>query len=69
MTQDPQSPSYLAWHPNGRYLYAVGEVPNGRVWAYEIDDGGARLAGARLVAPPAANIPATSPSIPPDGCW
>ncbi len=43
VTQDPQSPSYLAWHPNGRYLYAVGEVPNGRTWAYEIDEGGGRL--------------------------
>jgi 6-phosphogluconolactonase (cycloisomerase 2 family) len=43
VTQDPQSPSYLAWHPNGRYLYAVGEVPNGRTWAYEIDDRGTRL--------------------------
>lgn len=43
VTQDPQSPSYLAWHPNGRYLYAVGEVPDGRTWAYEIDDSGRRL--------------------------
>ena len=43
VTQDPQSPSYLAWHPNGRYLYAVGEVQSGRVWAYELDDSGRRL--------------------------
>lgn len=43
VTQDPQSPSYLAWHPNGRYLYAVGEVPDGRTWALEIDDTGRRL--------------------------
>ena len=43
VTQDPQSPSYLAWHPNGRYLYAVGEVQTGRVWAYQIDDSGRRL--------------------------
>lgn len=43
VTQDPQSPSYLAWHPNGRYLYAVGEVQSGRVWAYEIDHTGRRL--------------------------
>jgi len=27
VTEDPQSPSYLAWHPDGRHLYAVGEVP------------------------------------------
>ncbi|MET0865557.1 MAG: lactonase family protein [Nakamurella sp.] len=43
VTQDPESPSYLAWHPNGRYLYAVGEVQTGRVWAYEMDDSGRRL--------------------------
>jgi 6-phosphogluconolactonase len=43
VTQDPKSPSYLAWHPNGRYLYAVGEVQTGRVWAYRIDDSGHRL--------------------------
>ena len=36
----PQSPSYLAWHPDGRHFYAVGEVANGRVWAYEIDSFG-----------------------------
>jgi 6-phosphogluconolactonase len=36
----PQSPSYLAWHPDGRHLYAVGEVANGRVWAYQVDDSG-----------------------------
>jgi len=36
----PQSPSYLAWHPDGRHFYAVGEVAHGRVWAYEIDSFG-----------------------------
>ena len=36
----PQSPSYLAWHPDGRHFYAVGEVANGRVWAYEADSFG-----------------------------
>ncbi len=36
----PQSPSYLAWHPDGRHLYAVGEVANGRVWAYQVDEFG-----------------------------
>lgn len=41
----PQSPSYLAWHPDGRHLYAVGEVANGRVWAYEVD----RFSGAPRV--------------------
>ena len=36
----PESPSFLAWHPDGRHLYAVGEVQDGRVWAYEIDPAG-----------------------------
>ena len=58
----PQSPSYLAWHPDGRHLYAVGEVADGRVWAYEIDDiGGARRTSS-VRRPPAANSPAIWPS-------
>lgn len=36
----PQSPSFLAWHPDGRHLYAVGEVADGRVWTYELSDTG-----------------------------
>ena len=39
---DPASPSYLAWHPDGRHLYAAGEVSEGRVWAFEVDQPGGR---------------------------
>jgi 6-phosphogluconolactonase (cycloisomerase 2 family) len=38
----PESPSYLAWHPDGRHLYAVGEVAHGRVWVYAVDGPGAQ---------------------------
>lgn len=44
-TDMPQSPSFLTWHPDGRHLYAVGEVQDGRVWAYELD----RMGGAPRV--------------------
>jgi 6-phosphogluconolactonase len=36
----PESPSYLAWHPDGRHIYAVGEVDEGRVWTYAVSDSG-----------------------------
>jgi 6-phosphogluconolactonase len=39
-TDIPESPSFLAWHPDGRHLYAVGEVQDGRVWAFEVDEAG-----------------------------
>ena len=57
-TEQPQSPSYLAWHPDGRHLYAVGEVSDGRVWALEID-GPRRARPARYSdrRPPAATHP------------
>ena len=32
------SPSYLALHPNHRYLYAVSEVASGVVYAFAIDE-------------------------------
>jgi 6-phosphogluconolactonase len=40
----PASPSYLAWHPDGRHLYAVGEVSDGRIWAFVIEEPGGRPA-------------------------
>ncbi len=43
-SERPASPSYLAWHPDGRHLYAVGEVSDGRIWAYEVEEPGGRLA-------------------------
>ena len=32
----PESPSYLAWHPDGVHLYAAGEESDGRVWALRL---------------------------------
>jgi len=43
-TEQPESPSYLAWHPDGRHVYAVGEVSDGRVWAFAVARGGRGLA-------------------------
>ncbi len=40
----PESPSYLAWHPDGCHVYAAGEVSDGRVWAFEIAGNGHGLA-------------------------
>ena len=62
--EQPQSPSYLAWHPDGRHVYAVGEVSDGQVWALRID--AAAGTGWRYSArrPPVGRTPATWPSIP-----
>ena len=38
-TERPESPSYLAWHPDGRHLYAAGEESDGQVWALELAAG------------------------------
>ena len=35
-TERPQSPSYLAWHPDGRHFYAAGEESDGQVWALRL---------------------------------
>ena len=47
---DPQSPSYLAWHPDSRHVYAVGEVLDGRVWALELDPSRRKLRALGSVA-------------------
>lgn len=63
----PESPSFLAWHPDGRHLYAVGEVEAGRLLAYEIDPDGGR---PRLVG--SASTGGAFPchlSIDPGGRW
>lgn len=39
-TARPESPSYLAWHPDGRHLYAAGEETDGQVWALRLAPGG-----------------------------
>ncbi|MFC7878084.1 lactonase family protein [Isoptericola sp. NPDC057391] len=46
------SPSFLALHPGGRTLYAVGETPAGTVTAFRVEDGddGARLAPSGSLA-------------------
>jgi len=38
--EQPESPSYLAWHPDGRHVYATGEVSDGQVWALRVAPGG-----------------------------
>ena len=43
-SERPAAPSYLAWHPDGRHLYAVGEVADGRIWAFEVEEPSGRLA-------------------------
>lgn len=40
---ETQSPSFLAIHPNGKYLYAVNETNGGSVTAFEIDRATAKL--------------------------
>jgi 6-phosphogluconolactonase len=37
------SPSFLAIHPNGKNLYAVGETKSGTITAFSIDPSGAKL--------------------------
>jgi len=39
IASDTAAPSYLAIHPDGRYLYAVNEVDQGTVSAFAIDAG------------------------------
>lgn len=39
----PESPSYLAWHPDGLHLYAAGEESDGQVWALRLAPGGRGL--------------------------
>lgn len=39
----PESPSYLAWHPDGVHLYATGEESDGQVWALRLAAGGRGL--------------------------
>ncbi|WP_420121640.1 lactonase family protein [Nakamurella sp.] len=39
----PESPSYLAWHPDGVHLYAAGEESDGQVWALRLAPGGRGL--------------------------
>ncbi|MEU2200910.1 beta-propeller fold lactonase family protein [Isoptericola sp. NPDC019482] len=49
---DATSPSFLALHPSGRTLYAVGETPAGTLSAFRLEDAddGARLAPSGSLA-------------------
>ncbi len=43
LAAETKDPSFLALHPNQRFLYAVGEDSNGSVSAFAIDDATGRL--------------------------
>lgn len=43
LAAETTNPSFLALHPNGRYLYAVNETSAGAVTSFSIDKGTARL--------------------------
>jgi 6-phosphogluconolactonase (cycloisomerase 2 family) len=45
-TVTASGPSFLAWHPTGRYLYAVAERPDGAVRGYAVDGAGLTPLGA-----------------------
>src|SRR5690625_2219479 len=38
-----ESPSYLAWHPDGRHLYTCNENAGGRVTALAVDPAGLHI--------------------------
>jgi 6-phosphogluconolactonase len=40
LAAESSNPAFLAVHPNGRFLYAANENPNGTVSAFSIDNGG-----------------------------
>lgn len=40
LVAETPSPSFLAWHPDGRHLYAVNETDPASVTAYAVDDDG-----------------------------
>lgn len=46
---DTPAPSFLAFHPNGKYLYAVNETRQGSISAFELLPGG-RLAALNVVS-------------------
>jgi len=43
IVSDTAAPSYLAIHPDGRYLYAVNEVEKGTVSSFAIEGGSGKL--------------------------
>ncbi len=43
IVSDTAAPSYIAIHPDGRYLYAANEVTNGTVTGFSIDSASGKL--------------------------
>ena len=43
LAAETANPSFVAIHPNGKYLYAVGEMQGGAVTAYSIDTASGKL--------------------------
>jgi 6-phosphogluconolactonase len=43
IVSDAQAPSYIAIHPDGRYLYAVNEVKDGALSSFSIDASSGKL--------------------------
>lgn len=65
-TVPASGPSFLAWHPTGRYLYAVAERPEGAVRAYAVD--GPRLTPVGVEQPTGGADPCHL-SVDPTGQW
>ncbi len=50
LASDAVAPSYLAIHPDGRYLYAVNEVKNGKLSAFAIEGASGKLTPVNSVS-------------------
>lgn len=50
LAAESASPSYLALHPNGKYLYAVNETNNGAVTSFSIDRATGKLTQLNAVS-------------------
>jgi 6-phosphogluconolactonase len=62
-----KEPSFLAFHPSGKYLYAVNEVPEGRVVAFAVDQKTGAL--TRLNEASSAGVGPAHLSVDPSGHW
>lgn len=58
-------PSYLAWHPSGRFLYATSECPDGAVSAFAVAGAELRPLGSR----PTGGADPCHLSVDPTGRW
>jgi 6-phosphogluconolactonase len=50
IVSDAEAPSYIAIHPDGRYLYAANEVQDGKLSAFAIDGGSGKLTPVNSVS-------------------